>query len=213
MKKCIALIFFSCLIQAGALPCLSEALSRGLSMGLNFGGSSVFWSYHTYSVGAEVGYRLTEQIGMRAEFDYASLTSSFQSEGTYYFSSGETTYTLMPVSLIFLFVTPLNKGLSAYLGLGGGYCSFSVKEKSEELSLSLEPIKIEENYKLKALAPYVCFGFEATIFKRLGIFAESSYFIGKDQLVKKEDALFSTEQDVNFGGPQIKIGMRFYFKS
>ncbi|GEM_PF-2846254 len=213
MKNAFIVVVASWAILAIALPSFAETSGRFASIGMNFGGSSIFGSINGYHFGAELNYRFNERLAVRAEFIRAFSKSSFASSGPYYSSSDTIKYTLIPADFSFLYVMPLNKDFAAYIGVGGGYYSLTIDESSIRSGLSNEPQLTGQTYNLNAWAPHVCLGLEAYISKRFGIFGEAKYFAAKDKLVKNEEGSFSTEQDFNYGGPQLKIGIRFYFIS
>lgn len=210
MKKGVIGIVLICLILCDGLIASAETAARSASIGAHFGGASIFSSNYGYQYGAEFIYRFKEKMGVRAEFGYASSKSSFSSSGPYYTSWDKTKYTLIPIDFSFLYIIPVNKNFSAYFGLGGGYYSLSIRETSYQPNTS--PQATGATYNLKAWAPHLCFGFETDISKRFGIFGEAKYFSAKDKLSKGTGS-FTTEQDFIFGGPQLKIGIRFYLKS
>jgi len=212
MKKNIILFCFLCLIFGFLRPAFCEQSGRGFSVGLNVGGAPLIWFYNSYRFGGEIGYQFTNHFGVMAEFAYGLTKYSFQSKGIYYSSSSETSFTVLPLNLSLFYFIPINKGFSAYVGLGGGHYSLSIKEESEESSAYSNPEKTTETDKLKAFAPHFCFGFEGNAYKRMVIFGEVKYSSGKDKLKKTDQYGYSSEQDIFFGGPQVKIGIRFYFK-
>lgn len=211
MKKAIIAVLVAGAILGSVSPSFAATSRRYASIGINFGGSSIFGSINGYHFGAEFAYRFKERIAVRAEFVRAFSKSSFASSGPYYSSSDTIKYTLIPADISFLYIMRMSKDFSAYIGLGGGYYSLTIDESSVRSDLSNEPLKIEKTYNLKAWAPHVCLGLEGDIAKRFGIFGEAKYFVAKDKLAKNEEGSFSTEQDFIFGGPQLKIGIRFYF--
>ena len=211
MRKNIILIILVCVMVGNIVPAFSEESRKGSSIGVHYGGASLIGSNHGNLVGAEFMYRFKERMAVKAEFSYASTSSTFKTSGQYFTTTDITSYSLFPVDFTFLYFVPLNNKFSAYFGAGGGYYSLSIKEESWEQTGNSQSQQSTETYKLNALAPHLCIGFEADISKRFGIYGETKYFVAKDTLHKNTEDYFSTEQDINFGGPQLKIGLRFYF--
>jgi hypothetical protein len=194
------------------LPVISEASGRGLSFGASVGGSPHVWFYHSYKFGGELGYQFTNRIGLMADSGLAFTSYSYQSSGAYFTSSSKTTLTSVPISLSVLFLTQVKSGFSAYLGLGGGHYSISIKEETEDAGTYADPARKTETHKLKSLAPHVSLGFESDLSRRFVIFGEVRQIIGKEKLKKTDSYGYSTAQDVYFGGTEVKVGLRFYLK-
>jgi len=211
MKRNMILIILVCVMAGNILPVFSEESRKGSSIGAHYGGASLIGSNHGNLIGAEFMYRFKERMALRAEFSYSSTSSTFKTSGQYFTTTDTTSYSLFPVDFTFLYFVPVNNKFSAYFGAGGGYYSLSIKEESQEQTGNSQSQQVTETYKLNALAPHLCLGFEADISKRFGIYGETKYFVAKDTLVKNNTESFSTEQDINFGGPQLRIGIRFYF--
>ncbi|MFB0566543.1 MAG: outer membrane beta-barrel protein [Candidatus Aminicenantaceae bacterium] len=211
MKKSIIFFCLFWFIFGSLRPAFSEESGRGFSISLNVGASPVVWFYNSYRFGGEIGYQFTKHFGVMTEFAYGFTKYSSQSEGMYYSSSSETSFTIFPINLSLLYFLPVNRGFVAFVGLGGGHYSLSIKEESEVPGYSNQEKKSETN-KLKAFAPHFCLGFEGGISKRLAVFGEVKHFIGKAKLKKTDQYGYSSEQDIFFGGPHLKIGIRLYFK-
>ncbi|OGF59565.1 MAG: hypothetical protein A2Y62_03765 [Candidatus Fischerbacteria bacterium RBG_13_37_8] len=211
MKSKILFASFICLFMGSSTFIFAETDSNGAAIGFNFGGASLYGSNYAYQYGGEFDYHFKERFSIRTEFGYGSTSSSFQSQGQYFSSVDETTYRLIPVDFSLLYFIPVNEHFSAYIGAGAGYYSLSIKETSIDINIYSQQIQTSETYNLSALAPLICLGFETDITRKLSIFAEAKHFSAKDTLVRNDNTSFSTEQEIQFGGPQIKIGIRFHF--
>jgi hypothetical protein len=63
--------------------------------------------------------------------------------------------------------------------------------------------------RIQGIAPHVSLAFEAEVTKRITIHASVKEIVGKG----KRDNPYSPvkEDDIHFGGQEIKVGLRFYF--
>jgi opacity protein-like surface antigen len=222
MKKIIILICSCCFIFSAICPELSGAPGRGFSFGINVGIFPIEWHLDTFLVdnyygkrqsvflfGGELGYQFTERIRIIGEFAYGRESGLNKTQyDTGDISYMKATYSSMPVSASLLFITPVNKRASFYMGIGLGY--YKIISKSEYGSMG----EITYSYadKIRGLAPHINFGIESALSKRISFFSEVIIIVGKTKL-KYEGLDFTTWRDVRFGGPEIKIGARLYFKS
>lgn len=211
MKKIIILICFFCLIFGTISPAVSEKSGRGLSLGVNVGAFPIVLYFNSYRFGGELGYQFTERIGIMGEFAYASTTQSYESRSNSYSSSSKMTYSAVPISVTLLFITPVTKRFSPYVGLGVGHYSITIKDEWTYQSPYYGTDSSTETDKIKGFAPHFTVGVESEISNRVTIFGEVKQIVGKTKFEERDEYGYSKE-DIHFGGPEVKIGIRFYFK-
>jgi opacity protein-like surface antigen len=144
-----------------------------------------------------------------AEFAYAGTKSANKYSGNSATSSRKYTYTSVPISFSFLFITPVSKNFSAYLGLGVGHYSVKIEEDWIHQSPWLGTESGTEVDKFKEFAPHILFGIETTASKRMIFFGEIRQSVGKTKL-RRMSMDSTSESDEHFGGQEIKVGIRFY---
>ncbi|MBL7083780.1 MAG: porin family protein [Candidatus Aminicenantes bacterium] len=211
MKKIIILMCFLCLIFGTISPAVSEESGRGVSLGVSVGAYSIVMYFNSYRFCGELGYQFTERIGIMGEFGYASTTQSYESRSNSYSSSSKMTYSGVPISVTLLFITPVTKRFSPYVGLGVGHYSMTIKEEWTFQSPYYGTDSETETDKIKGFAPHFTVGIESEVLNRVIIFGEVKQIVGKTKLEKTDEYGYSKE-DIHFGGPEVKIGIRFYFK-
>jgi len=212
MKKtafvaCLLLSFLGTAVHVSAVPS-----GRVLIFGINAGISPTVWFYNAYRVGVEAGFRFSERFALVAEASYGSATyeSSAGWRETLYISSAKTTYAVLPVSLTLSYFAPVSDRLAVCLGFGGGYYSLSITSKVEDQGYYYYPQTTTETEKAKAFAPHLCLGFEYELSKKVVIIGEVRQSAGKTKISTTDPYGFNSEQDISFGGIQVKIGFRVY---
>jgi Outer membrane protein beta-barrel domain len=204
------ILFAVMYVILSVLVVTADASEKRINVGVGYGAASVYGGQHANYLSGDFSYRFKEHMAVRMDIGRASTTSKFASTSQYFSSTDETTYTLFPAEVSFLYYTPVNNRLSAYLGIGAGYYSLSLKQESQDFGISPEPMNTSQAYKIHSWAPHVCIGFEAKIYNYAGIFGEVNYVTAKSKFTSNE-ATYSNEQDINYGGPQLKVGIRFQF--
>ncbi len=203
---CLLLIV---LTAGGAPPVLASG--RGVYLGLNADISPTVWFHNAYGAGAEAGFRISERLGLGAEIGFGSTayksSSGWQEDS--YESTAKTTYSAMPASLSLYYVTPVSGRLAIYVGLGGGYYALSIKNETEEHSpYYFQPQTATDAHKARAFAPQVCLGFESGLCKNVAVVGEVRHSAGKTSMSTTDTYGFTSEQDIAFGGIQVKVGIR-----
>lgn len=212
MKKIIHFFCFCIFILWALCPHLSAEPQRGVHFGISAGAFPIFWAFNSYRFGAEIGYR-TGRIAFITEVAYGHTTSEYESRSDYeyysYSSSSKTTYTSIPISGSLLYITPLSESFSAYVGVGFGYYTIKVKEKSSSQNTYYSSTYTDEE-EAKGFAPHVSLGLESSIAKGISIFGEVKQIVGKAESEKKEGNYYKKE-NFPFGGPEVRVGFRFHF--
>jgi len=212
MKKIPAFASLLCVVLATAVPVSAAPSGRGLIFGINAGISPTVWFYNAYRFGVEAGFRFSERFALVAEASYGSATyeSSAGWRETLYINSAKTTYTVLPVSLTLSYFAPVSDRLAVCLGFGGGYYSLSITSKVEDQGYYYYPQTTTETEKAQAFAPHLCLGFEYELLKKVVIIGEVRQSAGKTKISTTDPYGFNSEQDISFGGIQVKIGLRVY---
>jgi hypothetical protein len=204
MKKLFILLSSSLLLFTGVFA----ETSRRFSVGFNVGGCRIVENMDGYRIGGEFGFQISRRMGFLAEFGYAYNTSSY--EGSSY--TGKWTYSSVPVSASLVFITPVTENFSAHIGLGLGYYSIRFKSRTTYDNKDSNPYipypYPDPDYRVKGLAPHVCMVIEAAVSKQITMIAGVKQIIGKSEL---EGDSGSSKIDLYFSGPELKIGLRFYF--
>ncbi|UCC38993.1 MAG: outer membrane beta-barrel protein, partial [Candidatus Aminicenantes bacterium] len=167
MKKIIILMCFFCFIFGTISPAVSGESGKGLSLGVNVGAFPIVYYYKAYRIGGEIGYQFTERIGIMGEFAYASTTDSYESRSSSSSSSDKITYSAVPISVTLLFITPVTKRFSPYVGLGVGHYSITIKDEWTYQSSLYGSDSETWTEKIKSFAPHLAVGVEFEIFKRV----------------------------------------------
>jgi len=191
-------------------PAVSEESGKGLSLGVNVGAFPIVYYFKAYRFGGEIGYQFTERIGIMGEFAYALTTQSYEARSSSYSTTDKMTYSAVPISVTLLFITPVTKRFSPYLGLGVGHYSITIKDEWTYDGY-FGPDSDTETEKIKGFAPHFTVGVEFEIFKRVTISGEVKQIVGKTKFEQTDDWGYEKE-DFEFGGTEVKIGIRFYFK-
>lgn len=207
MKKPIILMCFFYFIFCVVCPTASGESGKGISLGANFGTFPILEGYNSYRYGGEVSYQISNRIGIVGEFAYAYRTSSAKQETPYYSFSSKMTYSSIPISASLVFITPIDKRFSTYIGAGLGYCEIKVVSE-----YTFDTESETETQKIDRIAPHFNVGIETSISKRIAIFGEVKQIMGKAKFKETEEPGYSSETDVHFGGTEVKFGIRFYFK-
>jgi len=212
MKKNPVYICLLLAVLETAIPVSAVASGRGLNFGINAGISPIVWFYNAYRFGVEAGFRFSKRLALVAEASYGSTIykSSAGWEESPYTNSVKTTYAAMPVSLTLYYFAPVSDRLAVCLGLGGGYYSLSIKTETETKYLYYNPETTTETQKVRAFAPHLCLGFEYDLLKKVVIVGEVRQSAGKTKVSTTDPYGFKSEQDISFGGIQVKIGIRVY---
>ena len=211
MKKSIIFAIFLFLFIFSQSVLFAEDTKRGASIGLTAGAYPFMWNFNSYRFGGEIGYQFTSRIGIMAEFAYAGAKSSYKYSGNSAESSREYTYTSVPMSLSLLFITPVSNNFSTYIGLGVGHYSIKIEEDWTHQSPWLGTESGTEVDKFKEFAPHILFGIETAASKSMIFFGEIRQSVGKTKL-KRTSMESTSEGDEHFGGPEIKVGIRFYLQ-
>jgi hypothetical protein len=212
MKNRLLWICFLFVVLGAAVPVSAAPSGRGLIFGINAGISPTVWFYNAYRFGVEAGFRFSERLALVAEASYGSTTykSSAGWQESSYTNSAKTTYTVLPVSLTLYYFAPVSDRLAVCLGFGGGDYSLSIKTETETKYLSYNPETTTETEKARAYAPHICLGFEYELLKKVMIIGEVRQSAGKTKISTTDPYGFKSEQDISFGGIQVKIGLRVY---
>jgi opacity protein-like surface antigen len=215
MKKLITLIFLGSPIGWGLSLAPSAESGKGASLGVSVGGFPLGGA-NGLRYGGEIGFKITDRLGVLCEFAYGQLKQHYESSSSYGYSSSDNfTYSSTPVSVTLLLSAPLGKGFSTYAGIGVGYYSIILEEERNFHYTWGEDSSKSETEKIDGLAPHFSLGAETQIFKRIAVFGEVRHFVGKTKFEKTEqDGLFTYnyKNDVFFGGTEVRVGLRFYFK-
>jgi opacity protein-like surface antigen len=161
---------------------------------------------------AKLVINLTERIGIVGEFAYGYATHSYGYKDNYGYSfSKKTTYSSVPINASLLFITPVGKRFSTYIGLGIGYYLIKVKEDWIGKSTLYGTKSDTETDRMNGFAPHINVGIETAVSMRIVIFGEVKQIVGKTKFKETDEDGYS-ERDVHFKGPEVKIDIRFYFK-
>jgi len=212
MKKIPAFVSLLCVVLAMAMPVSAARSRRGLIFGINAGISPTVWFYNAYRFGVEAGFLFSERLALFAEASYGSATyeSSAGWQETLYTNSAKTTYAVLPVSLTLYYFAPVSDRLAVCLGLGGGDYFLSITTKVDDQGYYYLPQTTTETQKARAFAPHLCLGFEYELLKKVVIIGEVRQSAGKTKISTTDPYGFQSEQDISFGGIQVKIGFRVY---
>lgn len=212
MKKnaffvCLLLAFLGTAVHVSAVPS-----GRGLIFGINAGISPTVWFYNAYRFGLEAGFRFSERLALVGEVSYGSATyeSSAGWQEIFYINSAKTTYAALPVCLTFYYYAPASDRLAVCFGLGVGDYFLSITNKAEDQGYTYYPQTTTETQKARAYAPHLCLGFEYEFLKKVAIIGEVRHSAGKTKVSTTDSYGFQSEQDISFGGVQVKIGFRVY---
>jgi opacity protein-like surface antigen len=216
MKKLITLISFGSLVLWGFSPALSAESGRGFSLGASVGGFSAGAGANGLRFGGEFSYQFTDHLGLLFEVASGKITQNYESSDTYGYSyRDKSTYSSTPISASLLFIAPLGKGFSVYAGIGLGYHWIAIKDEwTSHYSWSEDDSK-NETEKFDGLAPHFSLGAETQIFKRIAVFGEVKHVVGKTKFEKTEQDEYHSahyKTDTFFGGTEVRVGLRFYFK-
>jgi hypothetical protein len=211
MRKFVVFVGLGCVVLGIVFAPSVRAEGRGFHVGAQAGFAPSLWFYDTYCGGIEIGWQFSSRLGLRADVSAGSVTFKTRATSEIYESSLETRYASLPVCLSFLYAVPISDAVTAYLGAGAGFYSLTIEETSTEEGYYTTAKRTETNRELNGIAPHLSLGLESRFSKRLAVFGEVRQSLGRKNL-KIEDGTFSREQDVQFGGFQLKAGVRLYFK-
>jgi len=215
MKKSRILVSIGIFLFAVISPALSDAAGRGLNLGLNFGGMPIVGGYNGYSFGGEIGLQFSERVALVGEIAYGYQSYSHESSSQYYEEiysySSEMTLSTVPISGSLVFITPIGEKLSARIGVGLGHYSIKIHETWRDSDPYYGTETEEETEKVNGIAPHISLGIETAISKYASLYGEVKYSVGK-AVLEKENSYGTSKSDLQFGGPQARIGFRFYFK-
>jgi hypothetical protein len=211
MKKAMILVSIGIFLFGIILPIMSNAAGKGFNLGMNFGGIPIAGTFNGYSIGGEIGFQFSERVAFTCEVGYGYQSYSYESSGEYYSYSDEVILSTVPISGSLVFITPIGEKFSARIGAGLGYYLIKINEISRESSTYYGSESREETKDINGIAPHVSFGIETAISKYASIYGEVKYSVGK-AVLEEDNTYGSSKSDLLFGGPQVKIGLRFYFK-
>jgi len=199
------------------LPFAQDAFGKWVHFGVS-AGSFPFMYLNNYCIKGELGFQLSERVGILAEIGYCFMTSESESRGTSnsYTSSSESknTYTIFPISASLLYTAPLGKNLSAYIGAGIGY--YKVKLKNEytytsHWSGTETDVDEEEG---DGIIPHISIGLDFSIADQVSLFGELKQGVGKIIFEETESEYYTdyySRDTYPVGGTEVRIGLRFSF--
>ncbi len=218
MKKIIIFTCFCFFIFVNLCSSLSADTQRGFNVGVSTGTFPFVWEpsvgacrMNSLRFGAQIGYQFTKRLGITGEFAYAYSTSSWKTTrpSLGMETSAKTTYSTIPINASVFFTTPVGENFSVCIGLGLGYYTIKYKKFYNQTNGTVE--SWTESDKINELAPTFNLGFDCDVSKRLAIFFEVREIVGKTKFKSTRPDIYDVEQDLNFGGTEFKIGIKFYF--
>lgn len=117
------------------------------------------------------------------------------------------TYASNPLTLSLHYVTSLNDRAAVYIGLGGGYYRLTLESQATDLYAPGALTQLSR--KVQAFAPHICLGLECAVTGRIVLVGELRQSAGQAR-VSTTDPAGSSEEDLSFGGTQVKIGFRIF---
>lgn len=207
MKRIFILICFFCFIFGGMCPSLSGKSGRRAYFGVNFGTFPLVSFFDLYRLGGEVGYQFTERTGIIGEFAYGHTNSSYGPWGNRRLS-GKIKYGCIQINVSLIYIVPLRKRLTHYVGLGLGLYSIKIKENWTDFPMipPYEPSSGTITKKIMGFAPHFNFGIEFAVSNRITVFSEGKLIYALSEL--KEIPGLSDEGEVHFSRTKVKIGVR-----
>ncbi len=192
-------------------PSLSGESGRRIHFGINFGTFPLVSPFNLYRLGGEVGCHFSEYIGVVVEFAYGYTNSSYGPWG-HRRLSGVMKYSYSPINASLILTVPIGKKFSIYSGLGLGLYSIKITDEWTDSPPGYESSSGTRTNEIKGLAYHFNFGIEFAVFNRITVFSEVKEISETSKLKEIEYYGYSNEGDVHFGRPEVKIGIRFYFK-
>lgn len=208
MKRIFILICFFCFIFGSMCPSLSGKSGKGAYFGVNFGTFPLVSFFDLYRLGGEAGYQFTERFDIVGEFAYGHTNSSYGPWGNRRLS-GKIKYGCIQINVSLIYIVPLTKRLTHYVGLGIGL--YSIKTKDDWTDSPMIPPYEQSSgtitNKIMGFAPHFNFGIEFAVSNRITVFSEGKLIYATSAL--KEIYGFSDEGEVHFRRTKVKIGVRF----
>ena len=173
--------------------------------------------FNTYSIKGELGFQLSERVGILAEVGHGFMTSDYerrsQDDSWSSSSTSKTTYTVFPVSLSLLYTAPLAKNLSAYIGTGIGY--YKIKSKYESTYTSTWETETDtDEEEGDGIIPHISIGLDFSVADHISLFGEVKQGVGKVTFEETESEYYTEyyrKETIPVGGTEVRIGLRFSF--
>jgi hypothetical protein len=198
-------------VLAGAYASPVRAEGRGLHVGVQVGFSPSVWFYDAASGGVEIGWQVSTRFGLRADVSAGAATFKSNTTSDIYASASERRYASLPVCLSLLHVLPVSEAVMAYIGAGAGFYALTIRDILTEEGSYANSKRTETSQKISGIAPHLNIGLESRLSKTLTIFGEVRESIGR-KTVEIQDGAFRREEAIQFGGVQLKAGIRLYFR-
>lgn len=212
MKKSILFRgLFSFLFFTLALAASAEA-RQGLNLGASVGGFPLFGGWVAYRFGGEMGYRFADRLGVIAEIGYAKSTQTSESSNVFGSYTSKSTRSSRPITLSLLYFAPFTQGATAYAGFGAGYYFLKYSDQTGMQTLYGSSENTANEWSVGGFAPHVCVGVEVEIGSSIRAFGEARHVIGMVFNEYTTPNGTSYKYDLNFGGAEVRGGVRVIFK-
>jgi len=217
MKKGVC--FTAMIILAASLAlCQSAAAGAGrkISVAASFGSYPVpFWvtfpKPHAPRYGLEIGYQISGRLRLSGEFQYVdwSAYSRTYATDTDDFQWSKTSYGSTPILLSLIYVTPIDKTFTFFLGAGAGYHPFTVKYRHGQHLGGEDIIDSTTKDNGHGIVPHFSFGIETVLFKQVSVLGQVRQVLGSFRYKTIQDV--TGESRFTNSGVELLAGVRLYF--
>jgi len=211
--------FTAMIILAASLAlCQSAAVGAGqkISVAASFGSYPVpimltFPKPHALRYGLELGYQISGRLRLSGEFQYVDWSTYSRTDATdtddYQWS--KTSYGSTPILLSLVYVMPIDKTFTFFLGAGAGYHPFTIKSRSVQNVGGEDVLDNTTKFNGHGVVPHVSFGLETVLSQRISVFGQVRQLTGSFRYKAIQDVAYETH--FTNSGIELLAGVRLYF--
>jgi opacity protein-like surface antigen len=207
MKRVIAAM---CLLSLGVFfsgP--AKAATRPHFFVGGYAETAHFLTYQGYGFGGEVGFQVSQLIGLVLEGARGTATSNYDSKSEYSASHETIKLTLTPFIFSVHFTAPLGNHVQPYVGVGIASWNLKLTDEYSYQNIYYSPASssTSKTWKFKTIAPIFKIGLAVSLTSNVWIVGEYRQIVAKDK-VTNTSSYSTSESDVYFGSADLKLGIR-----
>jgi len=212
-------LFSTAIILAASLTFCQRAAAgtdREFSVAASFGSYPVpnqitLAKSYALRYGLEIGYQISGRLRVSGEVQYAYWSQYNRADDTETgdFNWSKASYSSTPILLSLIYVVPIDKTFTFFLGAGAGYHPFTLKARNVIHSGGVDVLDSQNKYDGHGIFPHISLGLETVLSKRISVFGQVRELIGVYQYKVTQGTTVSKTR-ANSAGLELLAGVRIY---